>query len=442
MTDLSNTPRIELKIEYLPLGDIRPDPSNPRLHGKRHVRQIAKSIEAFGFNAPILLDDQNQIVAGHGRLAAAVILDLPTVPTICLGHLNPQQRRAYMVADNRLGDLSKWDGKTLAGIMLELAEADLSFDIEAAGFSVGEIDLMVAAAEDTAETDDELPEPGPIVTQLGDIWELGEHVVFAGSALEEASYSAIMDGDEANLVFSDPPYNVPIQGHVSGLGKIQHREFAQAVGEMSEEEFIRFLTTALALAKRFSRDGSLHYWAMDWRHQFELSVAARSVYDEQVNLCVWAKTAAGMGSLYRSQHELFAVWRKGKARHRNNVELGRFGRSRSNVWSYPGANSFGRSPDEGNLLALHPTVKPVALVADAILDSTCRGDIALDPFLGSGSTLIAAEKVGRRCRGIELDPAYVDTIIRRWQRWSGGHARRRSDGRLFDNLEAEAAELA
>jgi hypothetical protein len=213
MTDLSNTPRIELKIEYLPLGDIRPDPSNPRLHGKRHVRQIAKSIEAFGFNAPILLDDQNQIVAGHGRLAAAVILDLPTVPTICLGHLNPQQRRAYMVADNRLGDLSKWDGKTLAGIMLELAEADLSFDIEAAGFSVGEIDLMVAAA-----ADDELPEPGPIVTQLGDIWELGEHVVFAGSALEEASYSAIMDGDEANLVFSDPPYNVPIQGHVSGLG--------------------------------------------------------------------------------------------------------------------------------------------------------------------------------------------------------------------------------
>src|SRR5439155_7004843 len=189
-------------------------------------------------------------------------------------------------------------------------------------------------------------------------------------------------------------------------------------------------------------DGSLHYWAMDWRHQYELSVAARSVYDEHVNLCVWAKTAAGMGSLYRSQHELFAVWRKGKARHRNNVELGRFGRSRSNVWSYPGANSFGRASDEGNLLALHPTVKPVALIADAILDSTKRGDIVLDPFLGSGSTLIAAEKVGRRCRGIELDPAYVDTIIRRWQRWSGGLARRRSDGRLFDNIEAEAAEQA
>ena len=443
MTDLSTSPTVQLKIEYLPLDQIRPDPSNPRLHGKRHVRQIAKSIEAFGFNAPILVDDEKQIVGGHGRHAAALLLGLPQAPTICLGHLSSQQRRAYMVADNRLGDLSKWDGKALAGIMLELAEADLSFDIEAAGFSVGEIDLMVAAAEgDAGDTDDEIPEPGPIITQLGDVWELGEHVVICGSALEEASYLAIMGGDEADIVFSDPPYNVPIQGHVSGLGKIQHREFAQAVGEMSEEEFVRFLATALALAKRFSRDGSLHYWAMDWRHQYELSIAARSVYDEQINLCVWSKTAAGMGSLYRSQHELFAVWRKGTVRHRNNVELGRFGRSRSNVWSYPGANSFGRSSDEGNLLALHPTVKPVALIADTILDSTCRGDIVLDPFLGSGSTLIAAEKVGRRCRGIELDPVYVDTIVRRWQRWSGGHARRRSDGRLFDNLEAEAAEQA
>lgn len=438
MTDLSNTPTTELQIRYLPLAEIRPDPDNPRVHGKRHVRQIANSIEAFGFNAPILVDLEKQIVGGHGRHAAAILLGLPTAPTICLGHLNPQQRRAYMVADNRLGDLSKWDGKALAGIMLELAEADLSFDIEAAGFSVGEIDLKVAAAEgDAGEAEDEIPEPGPIITQLGDVWELGDHVILAGSALEEASFLAIMDDNEADLVFSDPPYNVPIQGHVSGLGKIQHREFAQAVGEMSEEEFIRFLMTALTLAKRFSRDGSLHYWAMDWRHQYELSVAARAVYDEQINLCVWAKTAAGMGSLYRSQHELFAVWRKGKARHRNNVELGRFGRSRSNVWPYPGANSFGRNSDEGNLLELHPTVKPVALIADAILDSTCRRDVVLDPFLGSGSTLIAAEKVGRRCRGTELDPAYVDAIIRRWQRWSGGLARRRSDGRLFDKLEAE-----
>ena len=440
MTDLSNSPSVQLLIQYLPLAQIRPDPNNPRLHDKRHVRQLAKSIEAFGFNAPILIDDEGQIVAGHGRHAAALLLGLLTVPTICVGHLSPQQRRAYMVADNRLGDLSKWDGKALAGLMLELAEADLSFDVEAAGFSVGEIDLMVATAEDDdGHTDDFIPEPGPAITQAGDLWDLGDHVVLGGSALDEASYPALMGDEQADLVFSDPPYNVPIDGHVSGLGKVKHREFAQASGEMSEEEFIRFLMTALRLAARFSRDGSLHYWAMDWRHQYELSVAARAVYGEQVNLCVWGKTAAGMGSLYRSQHELFAVWRKGKARHRNNVELGRFGRSRSNLWRYPGANSFGRNSDEGNLLELHPTVKPVALVADAILDSTCRNDLVLDPFLGSGSTLIAAEKVGRRCRGIELDPGYVDTIIRRWQRWSGGQARRRSDGRLFDELEAEAA---
>lgn len=436
MTEHPKVPLAKLEITELSLDQIRPDPRNPRLHGKRHVRQLAKSIEAFGFNAPIMIDDDAQIVAGHGRYAAALALGLPSAPCIRLGHLNEHQRRAYMVADNRLGELSKWDTVVLGELMLELAEADLSFDVEAAGFSIGEIDLMVA--EDGAEApdrDDALPEPGPTISRLGDVWELGEHVIVCGSALEEASYAAVMRDDLADLVFSDPPYNVPINGHVSGLGKVQHREFEQASGEMSEEQFIGFLRSSLHLSARFSRDGSLHYWAMDWRHQYELSVAARSVYDEQVNLCVWGKSNAGMGSLYRSQHELFAVWRKGKVRHRNNVELGRFGRSRSNLWRYPGANSFGRGSDEGNLLALHPTVKPVALIADAILDSTGRTDLVLDPFLGSGSTLIAAEKVGRRCRGIELDPAYVDTIIRRWQRWSGAQARRRLDDVLFGELE-------
>ena len=440
MTSITKPTRVKLEIVDLPPEQITPDPLNPRQHRKRHVRQIAKSFEAFGFNAPILIDENRQIVAGHGRHAAAVYLGLPTVPTICLGHLNVQQRRAYLVADNRLGDLSKWDGKALAGIMLELAEADLSFDVEAAGFSVGEIDLMVAQQDgEGAERDDAVPESGPAVSKLGDVWELGDHAIICGSALEASSYAAILGDDLADLIFSDPPYNVPIRGHVSGLGKVQHREFGQASGEMSEPEFIAFLKGSLGLAARCSRDGSLHYWAMDWRHQYELTIAARGTYQEQVNLCVWAKTNSGMGSLYRSQHELFQVWRKGKERHRNNVQLGRFGRSRTNVWKYPGANMLSHGAGEGNLLALHPTVKPVALIADAILDSTCRGDIVLDPFLGSGSTLIAAEKVGRRCRGIELDPAYVDTIIRRWQRWSAGLARRAADGALFDVLEAAIA---
>lgn len=287
---------------------------------------------------------------------------------------------------------------------------------------------------------DTLPDPGPAVCSLGDRWELGPHIVVCGSALDAATYPLLMAGEKADVVASDPPFNVPILGHVSGLGKVKHREFAQAVGELSESEFIAFLERSFRNAAEGSRDGSLHYWAMDWRHLHELITAARAVYDEQVNLCVWAKSNAGMGSFYRSQHELFSVWRRGKVRHTNNVELGRFGRSRSNIWSYPGANSFGRGSDEGNLPALHPTVKPVALMADLILDSTKRGDLALDPFLGSGSTLIAAHKVGRRCRGIELDPAYVDTIIRRWQRWSGEQARR-SDGAIFDDV-ARAAEEA
>jgi len=268
--------------------------------------------------------------------------------------------------------------------------------------------------------------------------QLGEHRVLCGDALRPPSYTTLMRDDQASVVVTDAPYNVPIEGHVSGLGKSKHRPFVQGTGEMSEEQFTAFLKAAMRHSADHAVDGSLHYWAMDWRHLHELNMAARAVYDEQVNLCVWAKTNAGMGSFYRSQHELFGIWRKGTTRHRNNVQLGRFGRSRSNVWSYPGANTFSKSGDEGNLLALHPTVKPVALLADILLDSTKRGDIVLDPFLGSGSTIIAAEKVGRRARGLELDPLYVDTIIRRWQRWSGEQVRR-ADGVLFDDLEGAAA---
>ncbi len=191
----------------------------------------------------------------------------------------------------------------------------------------------------------------------------------------------------ADVVVIDPPYNVPIDGHVSGLGQAKHRTFVQGAGEMTETGFIAFLSGAMRNSANVSRDGSLHYWAMDWRHLFELMTVARDVYDQQVNLCVWAKHAPAMGYFYCSQHELFGVWRKGKVRHRNNVQLGRFGRSRSNVWDYPGANGFSRTSDEGNLLALHPTVKPLALIVDVLLDCTRRGDIVLDPFMGSGSTL-------------------------------------------------------
>lgn len=432
----------ELCIEYLSEAELKLDPANPRNHSPRHIKQLAKSIETFGFNAPILIDDNGVVVAGHGRLAAARQSKTTQVPAIRLRHLSENQRRAYMIADNRLNELSSWNEQRLTEILLDLSGADLNFDLDATGFSVAEVDLMISdIGEDAPEEREPVPEPGPAVSALGDRWQLGVHRIVCGSALEKLAWAMLMDKQKADLVASDPPFNVPTQGHISGLGKVRHREFVQGAGEFTADEFLAFLERTLGNAAAWSRDGSLHYWAMDWRHLFELMTAARRVYDEQVNLGVWVKTNAGMGSFYRSQHELFGIWRKGKTQHRNNIELGRFGRSRSNVWTYPGANSFGRASDEGNLLALHPTVKPVQLMADIILDSTRRGDIVADPFLGSGSTMIAAEKVGRQCRSIELDPLYVDTAIRRWQRWSGEKAVR-ADGITFDELAERASEEA
>jgi DNA modification methylase len=287
---------------------------------------------------------------------------------------------------------------------------------------------------------DALPESpmGPPVSKIGGLWELHPHRLLCGSALEPAAFTALMGEKRAAMIFTDPPYNVPIDGHASGLGAIHHRPFPMASGEMDEAEFTAFLSEAFGNLAGFSVDGALHFICMDWRHLEELLAAGRDAYDALKNLCVWVKDNSGMGSLYRSQHELVFVFKHGCNGHRNNVLLGRFGRNRSNVWQYPGANSFGRGGEEGKLLALHPTVKPVAMVADAILDCSARGDIILDAFLGSGTTLIAAERTGRCCYGLELDPAYVDTTIRRWQALTGGSARHAPSGRSFDDLAREA----
>ena len=243
-----------------------------------------------------------------------------------------------------------------------------------------------------------------------------------------------MGKQRATLVFTDPPYNVPIDGHACGNGKIHHREFQMASGEMDEFEFVSFLKTSFCLLARFSKDGSIHYVCMDWRHMSEILTAGRQVYDSLLNLCVWNKRNAGMGSFYRSRHELIFVFKNGKQQHRNNVQLGRYGRDRTNVWDYAGINTVSKQTDEGNLLALHPTVKPVAMVADALLDSSARGDVVLDAFLGSGSTLIAAERTGWCCLGIELDPSYVDVAVKRWQRFTGDHAIHVVNGKRFDEL--------
>jgi DNA modification methylase len=389
------------------------------------------------------------VIAGHGRLLACGELGWTEVPTLCLDHLTSAQARAFMIADNRLTEISAWDDRLLAQQLKELSLLDLDFNIEDTGFEMPEIDLRIGSLEDLPEPDglaDVVPEvpAGPPLSKIGDVWVLGRQRILCRNALDAAAFAALMGEERAAMVFTDPPYNVPIDGHASGLGAIHHRPFPMASGEMDRPEFTAFLGRAFRNLAAFSVDGALHFVCMDWRHVEELLTAGRGAYGELKNLCVWVKDNSGMGSLYRSQHELVFVFKHGRQGHRNNVQLGQFGRNRSNVWHYPGANSFARCSEEGNLLALHPTVKPVAMVADAILDCSARGDIVLDAFLGSGTTLIAAERTGRRCCGLELDPAYVDTIVRRWQALTGGSARHAASGRSFDDLarEAEAANVA
>jgi DNA modification methylase len=439
-----------MSVVYHRIEQLKPDPANPRHHSKKHIRQIADSIKTFGFNAPVLVDADLNLIVGHGRVLACRELGWSEVPTLCLDHLSPAQARAFMIADNRLAEVATWDDRLLAQQFKELSLLGLDFSLELTGFEMGEIDLRIASLDDPPETDADPADVAPDVptnrplSKIGDTWTLGRHRVLCGNALDAAAYTALMGEEQAAMVFIDPPYNVPIDGHAGGLGAIHHRPFPMATGEMDRAEFTAFLAKAFQNLAAFSVNGSLHYLCMDWRHVEELLAAGRDVYGELKNLCVWVKDNAGMGSLYRSQHELVFLFKNGRDRHRNNVQLGQFGRNRSNVWNYPGANSFARCGEEANLLALHPTVKPVAMIADAILDCSARGDIVLDAFLGSGTTMIAAERTGRCCYGLELDPAYVDTIIHRWQALTGGNARDASSGRSFDDLarEAEVASAA
>jgi len=432
-----------LEVVYRPIDALILDIENPRLHSRRQIRQIARSIETFGFNVPILVSADLKVIAGHGRVLASRELRTKEVPTICIDHLSPEKIRTYAIADNKLTENGAWSEELLANHFRELAALDLDFSLDVTGFEIGEIDLLIEsggqpeATEDTADDLQAIPS-GPPVCQAGDIWLLGQHRVFCGNSLESVSYTALVKGEEADLVFTDPPYNVRIDGHASGLGKTRHREFAMATGEMGRAEFTDFLTRICLQLKRFSRAGAIHYICMDWRHAGELLAAGDEIYPELKNICVWVKHNAGMGSFYRSQHELVFVFKTGARSHLNNIQLGKHGRHRTNVWSYRAANDFGRSTDEGNLLQMHPTVKPVAMVADAILDCSSRGELVFDPFLGSGTTLIAAERVGRRCFGIEIDPAYVDTIIRRWQAFSGDVARHAVTGEAFDQTREDA----
>ena len=429
-----------LKISYKDPDQLKKRPRNPRTHTPKQIQQIVASIKEFGFISPVLIDGSDEIIAGHGRVEAAKLVGMSDVPTVRVDHLTPAQIRAYVIADNKLAENAGWDRELLTLELQELS-VDLNFDVTITGFETAEVDLLIGElGEETPDEADQVPEIDrsvPAVSRAGDRWQIGNHVLLCGDALDENNYVNLLDSQKAQLVFTDPPYNVAIDGHVSGHGRVKHREFAMASGEMSTQEFTKFLETALGCLAEFSSNGSIHFICMDWRHLRELLDAAEKPYGELKNLCVWAKTNAGMGSLYRSQHELIFVFKNGTAPHINNVELGRFGRNRSNVWNYAGVNAFGS--DRDTELAMHPTVKPVAMVADAILDCSKRNGIILDAFAGSGTTLIAAEKTGRRGYGIEIDPHYVDTIIRRFDQVYGLKAIHTQSKLDFDDMRTRRA---
>nr|WP_082553947.1 DNA methyltransferase [Altererythrobacter sp. Root672] len=438
---MNSEPAIKIRREVTmrKVDALKPAHRNPRTHSRKQLRQIADSIERFGFTNPVLVDHDDQILAGHGRVAAAKLLGMAQVPVLCVGDLSPEERKAYALADNKIALNAGWDQDLLALELKELIEFD--FEVELTGFSLAEIDFTLDATRnsDPASSDavaDLVPELGTAaISRLGDQWLLGRHRLRCGDARSGEDYAALMGDRQADIVFTDPPYNVPIEGHVSGLGRIQHREFAMGVGEMSVPQFTSFLTDTLGASLRHVRDGAIVYVCMDWRHMRELSDAGEAVGLELKNLVVWNKTNGGMGSFYRSKHELIFVFKHGQAPHVNSFGLGETGRYRTNVWDYPGISSLTASREAE--LAMHPTVKPVALVADALKDCSRRGDIVLDPFAGSGTTLIAAHETGRTAHVIELDPLYCDTIIRRFETFTGQQAALAATGASFDDVAAE-----
>ena len=427
----------------IPVERLKPNPHNTRTHSRQQKRALAKIIGKLGFGAPVITDENLVLLAGHCRLEAAKLIGLKKIPTIVWTGLSEAKKRAVLLADNKLGEQAGWDRKLLAielPEVLELLNTE-SLDFEVTGFQIAEMDAILQDFEETpADPADDIDSAwmtGPRVTWPGDTWILDEHRLRCGDATSGENFGKLMGSERARMMSSDPPYNVRIR-NVVGRGRRRHREFAMASGEMSDLEFTGFLATVLGLAADYSLQNALHYVFMDWRHLPQLFAAGQDVYAEMLNLIVWDKTNAGQGGLYRSQHELIGVYRVGDEPHINNVELGKHGRNRTNVWRYAGQNTFGK--DRLDALRAHPTVKPVALVADAIKDCTKRDDIVLDPFCGSGTTILAAEKVGRRARCLEIDCTYVDLAVRRWQSATKKDAVHAVTGRVFEEVAEERSD--
>lgn len=418
-----------LTVVYKPTDSLVPDPRNARTHPRRQIEQIVSSIRAFGFTNPVLADEQGNLIAGHGRLRAAKEMGLTEVPVIELSGLSEAQKKALRLADNKIALNAGWDLEILKLELADLSMPEIDIDLSLTGFSSGEIDVVLA---DTPDPDDEVIPEVPVSPRVrpGDIWQLGEHRIGCGDGRDKVFLRQLVgEGEQIDCAFLDPPYNVKINGHANAKGR--HREFAMASGEMKTQEFRAFLTDTLGACASVSRNGAVHFVCMDWRHMDDVTASTADIYDDLLNICVWNKSNAGMGALSRSKHEMVFVYRVGDAPHTNAVELGKHGRNRTNVWDYPSVNSMKGSRRED--LALHPTVKPVAMVADAICDVTRQGELVLDIFLGSGTSLIAAERVGRAFRGLDVDPAYVDLAMTRWSQLTG------KEPRLIHRRSQEAA---
>ncbi len=424
------------QITFVPTEELKPNKNNARKHSPKQIQQTANSIKEFGFMNPVLIDAENRIMAGHCRVEAAKKLGMKEVPVIRTTHLSENQIRAYIIADNKIAQNATWD-KELLTVEIKHLTTVVDLDVEVTGFEMAEIDQMIEIDPPKNEPDDELPEleeDKPAITTPGTIWELGKHRLMCGDATHAFMFKELMDEECADMIFADPPYNVPIDGHVCGNGKIKHKEFAMASGEMSDEDFQKFLHKTCKNMVEFSKDGSIHFICMDWRHILDLLWIGKGLYTDLKNICVWNKDNGGMGTLYRSKHEFVAVFKHGLKTHVNNIELGKHGRYRTNVWDYAGVNSFGKQKAD---LEMHPTVKPIAMVMDAIKDCSKRGDIILDPFAGSGTTLIACEKTGRAARCMEFDGHYCDLIVRRWQKLTGKEAYNSNTFKSFNELSEE-----
>lgn len=425
-----------LCIKSIPVTDIIVYNKNVKEHGDEQVRQIANSIKEFGFTNPILIDEKNEIVAGHGRYAAAKLLGLETVPVIQISHLSDKQKRAYRIADNKIAEKSGWNTDLLKMELSEL-ETICDFDIQLTGFDTIEVDTLltntktkkISEKENSVQfiTDEE------IITKPGDLWLIGNHKLLCGSSLEEGSFIRLIDGKTADLVVQDPPYNLSAKS-IGSSGNTKHTDFQMASGEMTSAEFTKFLSNNFALCSKYSNKNALIYNFMDWRHCREILDAGEANFGSLINLCVWKKPTGGMGKLYRSQHELCFVFNNGDKHYIDNVELGKHGRYRTNCWEYGAVGSFGVHKSD---IVMHPTVKPYEMIKDIILDASPRNGIVLDSFIGSGTCFIAAEKAKRRCYGIELEPKYCDTAIRRMHDLFGIDAVNAESGKTYTQILSE-----